>query len=527
MATCPSCRTRYADDTASCPKDGAHLLPDQAFITADTPLVKGATVGEWRVEDIIAEGGFGTVYKVVHPLIGKSAAIKVLKREYSSNPEMVSRFISEARAVNQIRHKNIIDIFAFGVLDDGRHYFVMELLEGTTLDRFIRNKGRLSPIDAIPILRQLGRALGAAHAAGITHRDLKPENVFLSFDDDGHATPKLLDFGIAKLRSTSEATHRTRDGAPMGTPLYMSPEQVYGKSVDHRSDIYSFGILVHEALTGAPPFDGETVMDVLTAQTSEKPKPVSQLVPSVPPELDSAILCMLEKDPDKRPQSVTLAVDRLLEAAEVSGILPRRSGPTSGVGSAPMIPEAATSLPGQRRSSLSSAATTLAPGDAPSQPPRGSRSKLLIGGLVAAAVVGTIGFVATRGLGGAATAGGATSSPVAGTAGATVAPTPVTTVTPVDTASAATSSSAASQPTAVKVTFEGIPEDTEVLLEGKSLGTTGDGVTVPRKTDKVKLTLRKTGFAPRDVWIVPDRDRAIATDLVKVRPANAHGDLEF
>ena len=174
MATCPTCRTRYAEGTSSCPKDGGSLLPDQAFISAETPLVRGQTVGDWRVEDIIAEGGFGTVYKVVHPLIGKSAAIKVLKREYSSNPEMVSRFIAEARAVNQIRHKNIIDIFAFGVLDDGRHYYAMELLEGMTLDRHIRTRGRLTPEQALPILRQLGRALGAAHAAGITQHPPHP-----------------------------------------------------------------------------------------------------------------------------------------------------------------------------------------------------------------------------------------------------------------------------------------------------------------------------------------------------------------
>ena len=167
-------------------------------------------------------------------MIGKSAAIKVVKRQYGANPEMTSRFVSEARAVNQIRHRNIIDIFNFGNLEDGRPYYVMELLDGQTLDALLEERGRMTFTEAQPILRQLARALAAAHAAGIAHRDLKPENVFVAFDEDGHPTPKLLDFGLAKLLGEGASLHRTRSGVPMGTPLYMSPEQVYGKDVDHR-----------------------------------------------------------------------------------------------------------------------------------------------------------------------------------------------------------------------------------------------------------------------------------------------------
>jgi serine/threonine-protein kinase len=389
-----------------------------------------------------------------------------------------------------------------------------------TLDRHIRTRGRLTPEQALPILRQLGRALGAAHAAGITHRDLKPENVFLTFDEDGNATPKLLDFGIAKLRADSNSTHRTRDGAPMGTPLYMSPEQVYGKAVDHRSDIYSFGILVHEALTGAPPFDGDTVMDVLTAQTSEKPKPVSSMVRELPLELDGPILSMLEKDPDRRPQSITIAVDQLVEAGELSGCLPRRSNPKG----AATIPEPLPSTP--RRSSLASAATTLAPGEphpAGSEPPKPSRSRLVLLALGAISVISVVGFVATRGPGNPRAATSPSASPQGG---ATTSPAVTPSVVVASSEVKPTTTVVPKTPNEVKVTFEGIPTDTEILLDGKKVGVSGDGVSLQKKDDKVKLTLRKVGFAPRDVWIVPDRDRAIATDLIKVRPAT-HGDLEF
>src|SRR6478735_3641940 len=152
-------------------------IPGTGGIDAD--LDPGQVVGEYQVECKLGQGGFGAVFKAVHPLIGKQVAIKVLSQQYSSNPQMVSRFIAEARAVNQIRNRNIIDIFSFGQLDDGRQYYVMELLDGKTFDGYRKKKGRLSPEEAMPILRGIARALDAAHSHGIAHRDLKPENVFL------------------------------------------------------------------------------------------------------------------------------------------------------------------------------------------------------------------------------------------------------------------------------------------------------------------------------------------------------------
>src|SRR4051812_36480652 len=305
MPTCPTCRTRYPSDATTCEVDGEPLLPDEAFSGVDPDLGAGDKVGEYQIEAKIGEGGFGSVYRAVHPLIGKTAAIKVLNRQYSSSPQMVSRFIAEARAVNQIRNRNIIDIFSFGKLDDGRQYYVMELLEGATLDKYLREKGRLTPEEAIPVLRGVARALDAAHAAGIAHRDLKPENIFLFTEDDGTIFPKLLDFGIAKLLGESMmSAHKTRTGTPMGTPHYMSPEQCRGKNVDHRTDIYSFGIMIHLALTGQLPFDGDEVMDLLVAHTSKPAPRMSEVCPDIPATLDAPVLQMLEKDPALRPVSL-------------------------------------------------------------------------------------------------------------------------------------------------------------------------------------------------------------------------------
>ncbi len=333
MPTCPKCRKRYPDEsTLTCADDGETLLPDAAFTAVDADLTAGHQVGEYKIEAKIGEGGFGAVYKAVHPLIGKAAAVKVLNRQYSSNPQMVSRFIAEARAVNQIRHRNIIDIFAFGSLDDGRQYFVMELLEGLTLDAYLKEKGRLSPNEAVPILRSIARAIDAAHGAGIAHRDLKPENVFLTFDEDGHIFPKLLDFGIAKLLDASSTlgdSPKTRTGTPMGTPYYMSPEQSRGKDVDERTDIYSLGVMAHELLTGTLLFDGESMMDLLMKQIQASPPSMSSVCPDIPEALDAPVLKMLEKKAEDRPPSLTAAIDELARVANENGyaIEVRAQGP--------------------------------------------------------------------------------------------------------------------------------------------------------------------------------------------------------
>ncbi|WP_437593507.1 protein kinase domain-containing protein [Sorangium sp. So ce1000] len=351
MATCPACRSVYPEDVATCPEHGGALLPDEAFFDDDAQLPPGAMIGEYRVERMLGAGTFGDVYAGEHPLIGKRVAIKVLNRRFASDPTVVSRFVGEARAVNRIRHRNIIDIFSFGVVD-GRHYFVMELLDGLTLGALIRREGRLSAGRAVALLEGIADALDAAHAAGITHRDLKPENIFVAIEKSGRYFPKLLDFGVAKLADEALA-HKTATGVAVGTPAYMSPEQVRGKGVDPRSDIYSLGVIAHEVLTGTLLFQGESMMDVMMMHLLHEPPRASSVCADLPPELDAPVMAMLAKRAEDRPPSAGAAVQAFVAQVRKLGLdgldgagasRPRSSARVVSVGSQDVSSEAATDV---------------------------------------------------------------------------------------------------------------------------------------------------------------------------------------
>jgi len=281
----------------------------------DIDLTAGTEVGEYLIREKIGSGSFGDVYSAVHPMIGKLAAVKVLKLQFSANPEMVSRFLEEARAVNTIRHPHIIDIFSFGELDDGRQYFIMELLNGQTLEELIAAEGALSLDEARPILESVARALDAAHKAGIAHRDLKPDNVFVADHGDGMKTTKLLDFGVAKLLGEQTAQHKTATGMPVGTPLYMSPEQCRGRDVDQRADLYAFGVVTFHMLTGKVPFTGEATIQVLTAHIATPPPSMHAFNPAVPAALDGPVHQLMAKQATERPASAMVALQALLDAA--------------------------------------------------------------------------------------------------------------------------------------------------------------------------------------------------------------------
>jgi serine/threonine-protein kinase len=294
-------------------------------------LPPGYVVGEYRVEAVIGRGGMGVVYSGLQPVIEKRVAIKVLNAELSSDPALVRRFLDEARAVNRIRHPNIVDIFSFGQLADSRQYFVMEYLEGHTLaDRL--QSGDLPGKDLPLLLGQICDALDAAHSAHIVHRDLKPENIWIVEPRRGRPFAKLLDFGIAKLLATGEQS-TTQAGVLMGTPQYMSPEQCYGRAVDHRTDIYALGVILYQLYTGHPPFRGEFFAEILTKQLTEVPERPSALV-SLPAALDELIMGCLAKEPAERPQSARELGEALAQIAvprEPTAMLPgpdRRSTTT-------------------------------------------------------------------------------------------------------------------------------------------------------------------------------------------------------
>jgi serine/threonine-protein kinase len=263
----------------------------------------GQTIGNYRVVRCIGQGGMGTVYLGEHPQIGKRVAIKVLHPEYSSNADLVNRFFNEARSVNDIQHPNIVDIVDFGETHSAGGerlvYFIMEYLPGKTLAAVMAEEGPLGVERAVAIVRQVARALAASHRAGIIHRDLKPDNVMLTTREHDEQV-KLLDFGIAKLTQDSDTSARTRSGVVMGTPRYMSPEQCEGnRQLDHRSDIYSLGVVLYEVLAGRPPFDGASNREIMTHHLMQPATPPSNFREIVP-ALEATVLRALEKDPERR-----------------------------------------------------------------------------------------------------------------------------------------------------------------------------------------------------------------------------------
>jgi serine/threonine-protein kinase len=543
MPTCPTCRTHYPDGVTACAKDGEALLPDEAFSNVDGEIPAGTQIGEYRIESKLGEGGFGVVFKAVHPVIGKAAAIKVLNRQYSSNPQMVSRFIAEARAVNQIRHRNIIDIFSFGTLADGRQYYVMELLEGAPFDAWLTKHGRMPPEQAIPILRGVARALDAAHAKGIAHRDLKPENIFLGFDEDGVAQPKLLDFGIAKLMTDATSNHKTRTGTPMGTPMYMSPEQARGQNVDHRTDIYSFGVLCFQVLTGRYPFDGDSVMDILIRHTTEPPPRVSEVVPELGAAFDAPILHMLAKKPEERPPSVVAAVDELQAA--------------SGVGSGRVVGTPQGGAADAHARTLELGATTTGPGASPAAkltpaeiavlaqaktmagldvaPSRtltpavsvvavnANKSRAVLFGVVGVAlVVGGVVTVAAlrepRDPAQAERAPATTSTPVAP-------PTALASVASVEPGVSATIAPPA--PRLVQVTIQGAPPGATVWAAGVKVGDASEPFTLTASTTKTTLTVKAEGYGAKNVDVVPTANLTVAVALTKLGSVGAAKPKDF
>jgi eukaryotic-like serine/threonine-protein kinase len=291
-------------------------------------LEPGTVVGEYCIEQKLGDGGMATVYGATHPLIGKKAAIKVMSPTLSADAGAVARFALEARAVNRIGHPNIVDVFSFGRLPDGRSYFVMEWLQGETLyERMWKQHGPLPLPDVLNILDQICDALEATHEKGIIHRDLKPANVFLCPVRGRPDEVKLLDFGVAKLAERDASPGWTSQGCVVGTPEYISPEQARGKDVDPRTDLYALGVIAYEMVLGRQPFISDNPADAIQMHLCARPPKPSILWKRIPPRLEALLLKLLAKDPEERATlaevretlaalrpTVTQALDRVAEA---------------------------------------------------------------------------------------------------------------------------------------------------------------------------------------------------------------------
>src|SRR3978361_214770 len=267
-------------------------------------LMIGQSFGNYRAIALLGEGGMGVVYLAEHPEIGRKVAVKVLHRDFARDEQLLGRFLNEARAANAIRHPNIIEILDSGMLAARTPFLVMELLEGESLAARIKRVSRLTIRDAVDFTYQTASALAAAHAKGIVPRALTPDNLFVV--PDPHETNreriKVLDFGIAKLQQPSPGDSvKTRTGTLMGTPIYMSPEQCRGiRAVDHRTDVYSLGVILYEMLAGQPPFVSEGFGDLVNMHINMAPPPLHTGRPDIPPALEAVILKALSKAPDDR-----------------------------------------------------------------------------------------------------------------------------------------------------------------------------------------------------------------------------------
>jgi serine/threonine-protein kinase len=355
---------------------------------------------KFRVVRVIGSGGMGVVYEVIHELTRHRRALKTLNAKSKEQPQAVERFLREASAAGRIGSPHIVETYDAGTLDSGEPYLVMELLEGETLEGRLTRKGRFDPEEIVAIFAQAAEGAHAAHEAGIIHRDLKPENLFLAKTKDGMRV-KLLDFGVSIFDERHRLERATQEGTLLGTPFYMSPEQVRGETkLDGRSDVYALGVMMHECATGAHPYPAETLHGVIANVIEKKPAPLVEVVPGFPASLAAVTHRALEKNVDLRLPSARALAEALAAVAIELGVPGVTLAPASAAAAAswiaavpsqraPMSAVGAHSVPPPR---VTSGAATPDPGDVEAPPPQRSLMLSAAGAVLGAGIVGVILF---------------------------------------------------------------------------------------------------------------------------------------
>ena len=299
MKTCPVCAREFPDTVKFCPNDGQTLRAKGPL--AD--LVGQVVADRYHIIKKLGEGGMGTVYLGEHVKMGRKSAIKVMTQAMTNDPDAVSRFNREASNASRLSHPNICQIYDFGETTDGIIYLAMEFIEGCSLSDLIEREGALSPARAASILRQSADALQVAHDQTIVHRDIKPDNIMIVTAKDGSDVAKVVDFGIAKALAGDEMGQKvTKTGLVVGTPEYMSPEQLSGDKLDGRSDIYSLGLVLYKMLTGVLPFQADTSQETMIKRLTDDPEPLAQARPDIafPPALQAVLEHALARSVNNR-----------------------------------------------------------------------------------------------------------------------------------------------------------------------------------------------------------------------------------
>ncbi|MCK4495405.1 MAG: protein kinase, partial [Candidatus Aminicenantes bacterium] len=298
---CPKCQTDNPSDSKYCKECATPLpSPGQAEVTKtiEAPkeeLTTGSTfAGRYQIIEELGKGGMGKVYKVLDKEVNAKVALKLIKPEIASDKKTIERFRNELKVARDIAHKNVCRMYDLGK-EEGAYYITMEYVSGEDLKSFIRRSGVISVGKAISIANQVCEGLSEAHRLGVVHRDLKPQNIMI--DNEGNA--RIMDFGIAR---SLRAKGITGSGVMIGTPEYMSPEQVDGKESDQRADIYSLGVILYEMVTSRVPFEGDTPFSIGVKQKSEIPRAPKEINDQIPEDLNRVILRCMEKDKEKRYQ---------------------------------------------------------------------------------------------------------------------------------------------------------------------------------------------------------------------------------
>src|ERR1044072_8057935 len=333
MKECPACHRCFADQVNHCPSDGDRL---KFLINLDTTLDE-----RYLLDRKLGQGGMGLVFKAHHKFIKTQHAIKVILPDLVGNdPSLAARFRQEAMAAAAIRHPNTVSVTDYGVLQGTTPYLVMEFVEGRSLHDILAEQKRLSPVTAVEIMLAVCAGVAAAHRQGIVHRDLKPPHIMFRPGEPRGETLKVLDFGLAKIKSGellgSFVAAQTQ--GMMGSPFYMAPEQWSDEDIDIRADIYSLGIILYQMIAGDVPFKGKSVPSIMQMHLNNPPVPLAERGIEVPPALERAVQHALEKDPNKRPQTVEDFVAELREAMpQAEGSLREPGATTVQIGPAETI----------------------------------------------------------------------------------------------------------------------------------------------------------------------------------------------